>query len=81
MLVNTVLVLKFKSLYLLIYCSLSYFHAYRLYKIYNKPLLRAVVYLCAWVILCLAFFETPAVSGMALPYWVRRFAFLIMIVN
>lgn len=44
----------------------------RLYKFYNKPALRALVYFCVWLNLCLALFEAPAVSGMALPYWVRH---------
>ncbi|KAJ7308778.1 Ion transport protein [Desmophyllum pertusum] len=41
----------------------------RLYKFYNKPVFRAVVYFCVWLNLSLACFESPAVSGMALPYW------------
>lgn len=41
----------------------------RLYKFYNKPALRALVYFCVWLNLCLALFEAPAVYGMALPYW------------
>ncbi|XP_022784410.1 two pore calcium channel protein 1-like isoform X2 [Stylophora pistillata] len=41
----------------------------RLYKIYNKPVLQILVYFCVWLNLCLAFFEEPAVQGMALPYW------------
>ena len=47
------------------------FLCHRLYKFYNKPALRALVYFCVWLNLCLALFEAPAVSGMALPYWVR----------
>ncbi|XP_027052573.1 two pore calcium channel protein 1-like [Pocillopora damicornis] len=41
----------------------------RLYKVYNKPVLRALVYFCVWLNLCLAFFEEPSVQGMTLPYW------------
>ncbi|CAH3122341.1 unnamed protein product [Porites lobata] len=41
----------------------------RLYKVYNKPVFRGIVYFCAWLLLCLAFFEDPAVPGMGLPYW------------
>ncbi|XP_068682209.1 two pore calcium channel protein 1-like isoform X2 [Montipora foliosa] len=41
----------------------------RLYKSYNKPVFRALVYFCAWLILFLALFETPAVPGISLPYW------------
>ena len=43
---------------------------HRLYKFYNKRALRALVYFCVWLNLCLALFEAPAVSGMGLPYWV-----------
>ena len=50
----------------------SLFHSHRLYKIYNKPVLRALVYFCVWLNLCLAFFEEPAVQGMTLPYWVSH---------
>lgn len=44
----------------------------RLYKVYNKPVFRGIVYFCAWLLLCLAFFEDPAVPGMGLPYWVSH---------
>ena len=44
----------------------------RLYKVYNKPVFRGIVYFCAWLLLCLAFFEDPAVPGMELPYWVSQ---------
>ena len=44
----------------------------RLYKVYNKPVFRGIVYFCAWLLLCLAFFEDPAVPGMGLPYWVSQ---------
>lgn len=39
---------------------------------YNKPVFRGIVYFCAWLLLCLAFFEDPAVPGMGLPYWVSQ---------
>ncbi|XP_015770285.1 PREDICTED: two pore calcium channel protein 1-like [Acropora digitifera] len=41
----------------------------RLYKSYNKPVFRVLVYFCSWIILCLTLFETPAVPGLSLPYW------------
>ena len=44
----------------------------RLYKVYNKPVFRGIVYFCTWLLLCLAFFEDPAVPGMELPYWVSQ---------
>lgn len=47
----------------------------RLYKSYNMPLFRVLVYFCSWIILCLALFETPAVPGLSLPYWVGMFLF------
>ena len=52
--------------------SVFLFHSHRLYKVYNKPVLRALVYFCVWLNLCLAFFEEPAVQGMTLPYWVSH---------
>ena len=44
----------------------------RRYKVYNNPVFRGIVYFCAWLLLCLAFFEDPAVPGMGLPYWVSQ---------
>ena len=49
---------------------MGHFSFTRLYKSYNKPVFRVLVYFCSWIILCLTLFETPAVPGLSLPYWV-----------
>ena len=59
-----------QPLVMLMFSSLDFFC--RLYKVYNKPVFRGIVYFCAWLLLCLAFFEDPAVPGMGLPYWVSQ---------